>query len=200
MLIITRKRKKQVPKKKDYTKLYLSLIIVVIFIFSIATYLSIANNNNKQQEWGDAPDFTVTTLDHGKLTLSDHIGKIILIDFTAKNCGWCNEGGYDQYGNKIQGQIYELLDLYEQVGSDVVFISIDSWYHYETEDDLRDMKEGYGAEWYFAMDDAEIDISGSYEVEAIPKLVLIDKNGNVYYSNSGLDTKEQLLQEINKKI
>lgn len=203
MILITRKRNKNQPVKKDYTKVYLVLIVVSIIFFSGVIYLSIESKNPDEKEsWGDAPDFTLTTLDDETFTLSDNLGKVILIDFTAEKCTWCGEGGYDQFGNPIRGQIYELLDLYEEVGSEVVFISIDPWYAppiYETEDDLRSFKERYNSNWIYAMDNYEEDVAGNYQADSgIPKIILIDKNGNVYDSFSTLTSAGTLLNSINK--
>ena len=205
VISITRKRSGNIqPKKKDKTWIYITLTIVVIIVASVAIGISVMNKNPEKQ-WGDAPDFTLPTIDGGTFTLSDHLGEVILIDFTAENCGWCCEGGYDQYGVFRRGQIYELLDLYEEVGSEVVFISIDYWYgypRYETEENLRNVKEEYDAEWIFAMDNSEENVGDKYigAEEGIPKIVIIDKNGNIYNSFSGLTSKNTLIENINSCI
>jgi cytochrome oxidase Cu insertion factor (SCO1/SenC/PrrC family) len=187
-------------KKKDRTGLYVILIIIVMLIGTIAIYTSVINKNPQNgDQWGDAPDFTLTTLDGGTFTLSDNFGKVVLIDFTAENCKWCCEGD-SNYGMK--GQIYELLDLYEEVGSDVVFISIDPWYGYpvyETEENLRSLKERYNSNWIYAMDNSEQDVAGSYKADSgIPKIILINKDGNVYDSFPSLTAADTLLNSINE--
>jgi peroxiredoxin len=38
-----------------------------------------------------APDFTTTTIDGKKFTLSDHRGKVVMLQFTASWCGVCRK-------------------------------------------------------------------------------------------------------------
>ncbi|MCB9851193.1 MAG: redoxin domain-containing protein, partial [Phycisphaerales bacterium] len=119
-------------------------------------------------EGSDAPDFTVTTLDGTKITLSELRGKVVLIDFWATWCGPC------------VGEIPNLVATREAHGSrdDFVMLSI------SIEGDTARVKEFTEARklnWLQAVGDesgAE-DAAERYEVNAIPALFLINRDGKI---------------------
>ncbi|UCH72186.1 MAG: TlpA family protein disulfide reductase [Thermoplasmatales archaeon] len=188
---VTKNLKKSGISKNNNSRIIIILIIIFSIILIYTIYELTSPNSSLDNQWGSAPDFTLATLDGETFTLSEHLGKIILIDFTADNCYWCDEGG----------QMDELLTVYDEIGSETVMISIDPWYgypYYETESQLENFRDKYGAEWIFAMDNSEEDVAGKYGVYGIPKIVIIDKNGNVYYSFSALTFKESIINKINE--
>lgn len=79
--------------------------------------------------YGTVPDFSVTTFDNQKFTLSDYKGKVVLIDIMGVGCQPC-----------IQ-QMPELQKIKKERGDDITIISIDTYYQGETKEDVI---EAYG--------------------------------------------------------
>lgn len=162
-----------------------SLILLTIFIITIGgIYAStMPQESSSAKSWGDAPDFTLKTLEGDDFTLSDHFGKIILIDFMASWCSWCKP------------QMGELEEVLKEKGNEIIIVSVDVEKG-ETRDDLEGAFGDYLDKWTFVIDDYGQNVGSKYQVLGIPKLVIIDKEGNIYYSDSGLTQSEKLIEEI----
>jgi len=63
----------------------------IILVLCISFYVSNAQDNRGYiVKVGDiAPNFTIQTIDNKKFTLSDHLGKVIMLQFTASWCSVC---------------------------------------------------------------------------------------------------------------
>jgi len=83
--------------------------------------------NGSAHSLGTAPDFTLKTFDGETFTLSEHRGKVIILDFMAVRCPPCHQ------------QMPELHKVKLDKGDDVIILSIDvdAAYGYETEQDVR---------------------------------------------------------------
>ena len=130
------------------------------------------------ERWGDAPDFTLETLKGETIQLSDYLGTVILLDFMGVDCHPCFL------------LMHNLSDISKNY-TDIVMISIDV-YQYETEAYLQSYIDWFKAnlsidlDWNFGLDnDATIGKLYINEDEGVPKLVIIDKKGNVYYEMIG---------------
>ena len=77
---------------------------------------------------GPAPDFTLETFNGEIFTLSEHQGKVVILDIMAVRCPPCHQ------------QMPELHKVKEEKGDDIVILSInvDAAYGYETENDVRE--------------------------------------------------------------
>ena len=171
-------------KKSKMKKEYI-LVLVIVLLSTIAGCLE-----SSEKSWGDAPDFTLTTFDGETFTLSDHLGKVIVLDLMAVRCPPC------------ETQMIYLKELHDEVGDQVVIISIDvdGAYGYETEQDVREKFGDYVGIWTFAMDTKKANVGGKeeYRTGYIPTIVIIDTEGNVSYKSYGAHPTEILLEEINK--
>ena len=159
----------------------LSLIVLLVLLVSL-----LSGCFDSDGEWGDAPDFTLTTIDGETFTLSEQLGKIIIIDFMYVDCYPC------------QLEMAELKHVYEQFTDEIVMISVSVWWAEDKAAELQTFKDYYQAEWMFALDTTDEDATAKYNANAVPRIVIINKNGNVYNSWSGLTSKEKLIEEINK--
>ncbi|NIP34401.1 MAG: hypothetical protein GWN18_05625, partial [Thermoplasmata archaeon] len=63
---------------------------------------------------------------------------------------------------------------------------------------LRDYQREYGAEWRFAMDNEDQDFLTEFNVQTIPKIVVIDINGDVVFSESVVISADDLSDIINE--
>ncbi len=138
--------------------------------------------------WGDASDFTLITIDGETFNLSKQIGKIVVIDFMYVYCRPC------------QLQMSELKHLYEQFKDEIIMISVSVWWAEDEADDLEEFRDYYHAEWMFALDTTDEDVTTKYNAISVPRIIIVNKNGDIAYTSSGLVSSEVLTEEINKII
>ena len=167
-------------------KNFLTVLITIVLFFSVLTGCT------ELKTWGEAPDFTLKTLDGKTIKLSDFQGKVIILDFFGVDCPYC------------RSQMLILKQISENY-TDVVIISVDVYY-YETEEYLQSfidfVHEQYGIslDWYFGMD-SDGSIGQKYvKNSGVPRLVIIDKKGNIKYEKSGYTPYSDLAAELEKYI
>lgn len=117
-----------------------------------------------------APDFTLTSISGKKFSLSDHQGKVVVIDFMATWCGPCKT------------EMKHLKKVSSEYGEEVKLLSIDVDPS-ETEDTIEKFKQSFGAEWTFASGPK---VGTTYRVSGIPTLYVIGENGRISYKNVGI--------------
>jgi len=179
--------KKENIRKNNKLKMGIVVVffIIIVIIGGIYFYNMSQESSPSEGEWGDAPDFTLKTIEGNDFTLSEHIGKVIVLDFMTSWCGWCVP------------QMGELWEVLEEIGNEIIIVSVDVQIG-ETRDDLEEVFGDYLNKWTFVLDNNEQKVGNKYQVSGIPKLVIIDKEGNIYYSDSGLTQSENLIKEINR--
>ncbi|WP_316821927.1 TlpA disulfide reductase family protein [Pedobacter gandavensis] len=131
-----------------------------------------------------APDWELTNFATDvKETLAQHKGKIILLEFWIKNCGYCIEA---------VPKLNALNDYYGKNNFKIVAINTeDNRYNVGVFTDKHPMN-------YSVVYGDDPSINKKYGVAGFPTVVLIAKNGRVLYSGS-LDI-ETLKQLINKNL
>jgi peroxiredoxin len=130
-----------------------------------------------------ATDFALTDIYGQQFSLSDYLGKVVLIDFFATSCGPC------------QQEMPELKSLWQRSSSEqfiMISISVDD--SYVTDEVLLDFVKQYDMKWIVARD--SVGVSGRYEINAIPTLIIVDSNGYIAYSHVGVTMESTLTQEI----
>jgi thiol-disulfide isomerase/thioredoxin len=157
---------------------------LIVFLVLLSSLLS-GCFESSDRLWGDAPDFTLTTVDDETFNLSDNIGKIIVLDFMATWCVPC------------LSQMGELEEVVDEFGNDVLVVSIDLEKS-DTAEDVRDVFGNYVDKWTFVLDSQHENVGYKYQISVIPKIVIIDENGNIYNQWSGLTSKESLVEAISK--
>lgn len=124
-------------KKNTTLKGTFCLLVAILFLLpvnisivrsdidtSIASQFTFTKGNTFEDT--PAPDFTLIDIDGNNFTLSQHRGKVILIDFMATWCPLCHI------------QLSELTEVFSQVGDEIIMISIDIDLQ-ESEEDLRNL-------------------------------------------------------------
>ncbi|WP_130805550.1 TlpA family protein disulfide reductase [Senegalia massiliensis] len=144
--------------------------------------------NNEEEDIEDvvlergkpAPDFTLQTLSGEKASLSDYKGKIVLINFWATWCTYCDE------------EMPDLEKLYnENKDDDFVVLAVDVG---EEESLVRDYIEEGGYTFPVLLD-SDMKVSrNNYYVSAFPTSYFIDKEGNLIGAVPGMMTYPQMTQ------
>lgn len=149
------------------------VVVVIALLLTISFFIGCAENKS----WGDAPDFSLKTLKGENIRLSDFQGDIIVLDLMGVDCTYC---------------VYQMptLKSISENYTDIVIISVDV-YPYETEAYLQSLIDAFDRElgmkldWIFGMD-SDGSIAKNYVKDGgVPKVVIIDENGNIYHLFNG---------------
>jgi len=110
-----------------------------------------------------APDFTLTDLNGNRVSLSQFVGKPVVINFWATWCPPC------------RAEIPHLIEAYEREQGQVVFlaISVD-----EPERIVRDFVEEQGMPFIILLDDGG-KVASTYRVNSIPVTFFISRDGEI---------------------
>lgn len=129
-----------------------------------------------------APDFTVSTLDHGPFALAAQRGKPVVVFFTASYCEPCKP------------QMRALARIQQEVGADklgVLVLDVDPT---ETPADLRRLVRDLGSPPYpFALD-AVNRVTLAYGVRALDTKMFIDRSGVLADRVDGIPETDQQLR------
>jgi thiol-disulfide isomerase/thioredoxin len=128
-----------------------------------------------------AADWAATDIDGKPVKLSDFRGKVVVMDFWYRGCGWC------MYA---MPQVIKLSDDYKEKGLVVLGMNTDS-----DEKDARFVIDAMGMKY------ATIKATGipeKFGVQGFPTLIIIDQQGIVRDVHVGYSPK--LREEVGKKI
>ncbi len=114
-------------------------------------------------------DFEGVDLNGNRISLSDYKGKVIVVDFWATWCKPC----------KAEFPAYKELE--EKYGNDVHFVSVGIMCKEEA---WRKMAREEGFKNNMFISEEEMDQISKYEVNAIPRYFVIDKNFNLINENA----------------
>ena len=130
---------------------------------------------------GDAyRDFTVTLADGSTFTLSDHEGKVILLNFWATWCGPC------------VGEMPAFEELQETYGEDLVLLAVSSG---EDEETVKSFLEKNGYTFRVGLD-LDYTVFSLYPSEYIPYTVVIGTDGKVAVTHTGADDYDYYSQLV----
>lgn len=157
-----------------------SMIAAVILVVA---FLSGCTNRDDAAgaEQKEAPNFTLQDIEGRNVSLSDHKGKVVLIEFWATWCAPCRAS--------IPG-LERLYKAYGDKGFTVLAISLD----YGELDSVRQFRAEYGITYPVLQGTDEIAIK--YRVRSIPMLVLADRDGKVRNRYLGAADDDVLEKDI----
>jgi peroxiredoxin len=142
-------------------------LLSLVFVFlaaSLALGADGAAAGTKAQPRMTAPDFTLQDLSGKAWRLSDHRGKVVLIDFTTTWCPWCVKDipNLKRVSEKYRTQKFEFVAVYineskQKVGSFV-------------------QKNGIP---YRVLLDTDAKTAMQYQVRGVPTKVVVDRDGSI---------------------
>lgn len=138
----------------------------------------------KEEEWGNAPDFTLPKLGGGKFTLSTLKGKVIILNFWATRCPPCRKEIPD---------FIRLYKKYKDEGLEIVGACL------EDESAVRPFAEETGINYTLVF--AEQEIAREYGgIRYIPTTFIVDGNGDIAKKHVGWASRETFEEEIKKLL
>ncbi|GAW95796.1 MULTISPECIES: TlpA family protein disulfide reductase [Colwellia] len=141
-----------------------------LFNSLLVGFLLITTNVNALELGKLAPDFTLKSMAGINLNLTEQRGKIIVINFWASWCGPCR---------KEMPVLQKFYEKYQDLGVSVWGINV------EQENQAgRDFLADLNLTFPILFDDTNT-ISASYQVEAMPTTIIIDRDGVVRYAFKG---------------
>lgn len=175
-----RDRIEKIRSRKRVVRIVFVILLVAVVAFVIFDPFGGSMVGEK------APEFGLRDIDGNAFSLSDHRGEVVVLDLMATWCGPCIT------------QMGELKDIYNKYGrSQLVIMSIDVDTE-ETNAQLTQFKRDYGDDWIFARDTDGV--GNKYNVDSIPKIVIIDKEGRIAYEDEGVTSSSTLSSEIDKLL
>jgi len=137
----------------------------------------------KEIKWGNAPDFTVNTINNGTITLSQSSGKVIILNFWATWCPPCRAEIPD---------FIALYNKYKDKGVAIIGLSVD-----KREETVKKFIEENGINYPIGMGNEEI-VHNYGGISGIPTSFIIDREGNIKEKFIGLRSKEFFENTVKK--
>jgi peroxiredoxin len=134
-----------------------------------------------------APNFTLVDINGKQFSLSDHLGKVVFLDFFTTHCYYCIL------------EIEHLKGLYDEYSPDqfvILSISVDPYS--DTVQGLQSFAQQNDMTWTVARDTANV--AYRYGVSPIPHLVIVDAEGYKRHSHIGLTSESTLGSEIDSLV
>lgn len=184
-------------KKNKYHIIIIVLAVVLAAV--VLAYPLIARNGNATNTGSNnpsgsgsqgkqAPDFTALDMEGNKVSLSDYIGKPIVVNFWATWCGPCKmelpafENAYNEYGEEVTFLMVNMTDGERDTeGSVKAFIE----------------DNGYTFPVFF---DTKFSAASAYNVTGIPMTLYINADGTLADSHVGMIQEKALVKAIEELL
>lgn len=165
---------------------------------------AVAAGTNTAAVGQPSPDFELTGLDGAKAKLSDHRGKIVVLEWFNPDCPYVKNA--HSIGS-LKGLAKKMKETY---GDDLVWLAVNSGAEGKQghgDDTNRAGKEKYGID-YPILYDADGKVGKAYGATNTPHMYVIDKTGTLVYAgaldNTGSgdpeDAEPELINYVDKAL
>ena len=130
----------------------------------------------------ELPDFSAVAFDGTPVSFSDYRGKMVLLNFCAKWCGFCEPE---------MPHIKEAYAQYHQDGFNVIGVSLD-----ESEAELREFIQEHDIPWLQIFDGKgwESELARYFGINSVPSQWLIDRDGKILSVSTRSEQLGQLVK------
>jgi len=145
------------------------LVIAIVIVAAVLILKKIDGSRyvypeKKEEKAEKAPDFTATLLTGEEFTLSENLGKPVLVNFWATWCGPC------------VGEMPAFEQLKKDYGDKLVIVAVNCG---EKTEAVQGFVDENGYTFAFAIDEKAKISTNIYPTMSIPYTVLIDADGNI---------------------
>jgi peroxiredoxin len=166
-----------------FVKDYWSWALVLALLFYL--YRSVSPNIDLAAGEGAAPDFELAAFDGDTFRLSDHRGKVVVLNFWATWCPPC------------RAEIPGFVELQHEMRDEVVFVGISL--DQDGPDGVRSFAEARGINYPVGIDNGRIaHLYGG--ISTLPTTLLVDQQGVVRYRHTGLLLKRALQKALEEMV
>jgi peroxiredoxin len=151
-------------KREFYNKIIVLLVMVMPWVV-------LSPPASAELVAGEAPNFTLKSQRGDNLKLSEHRGEVVMLNFWATWCDACRQG---------MPTLNEMYQLYRDEGFTLFSINIEEDMR-KVNNELRKMEVTFPV-----LFDVTHEVSKAYEVDDIPSVYIIDRDGNLRYVHHGL--------------
>ncbi len=130
----------------------------------------------------EAPSFTLTSIDGTTFSSKDYSGKVVVLTLIAPECNECNEEMLE---------LKQLREAYPDIA--IITVSVDPL---ETDEDLRDFKKKYKADWLFARDTDNLFSKYQGYIAATPTIVIITPDRYISFREAEVVPLEDLMSAV----
>lgn len=172
---------------------------LVLFILGVSTMLGCSKEVSKRPEegeapglseetpakpdqWGDAPDFTLPSLDRGQFTLSSLRGKVIVLNFWGSWCPPCRR------------EIPDFISFYNEYrdqGVEIVGVALER----DEGVAVRSFVKKNGINYIVVIGDQTV-VRKYGGIRAVPTTFVIGRSGNIQQKHVGAIDKKTLEKDI----
>lgn len=132
-------------------------------------------------EGNQAPDFRLEALDGSRISLQDHQGEVVLVNFWATWCAPCRD------------EIPDIEAVYQARRDDgFVVLGVNS---HETRGAIQPFVEELGVSYPILIDETGR-VEKTYRPVGLPMSVLVDQDGIIQVRHVGLLTRDQLQEYL----
>jgi peroxiredoxin len=118
-----------------------------------------------------APDFTLRGMDGKNLRLQEQRGRVVMINFWATWCAPCRQE---------MPHLAKLYDKYRGSGFELLAVNVD-----EEQPKAIGLAQKLNLKFPVLFDGEKKQVSGLYDLKAMPSTVIIDRDGRVRYVHRG---------------
>ena len=137
-----------------------------------------AQTTTEEQQYPQAPDFSLTDLEGNKVSLSDYRGKVVVLDFWATWCPPCRKG------------IPDFVEMQQEYGEDkFVVLGINLDRGQDVGPMVEEFAKNYNINYPVLYHNQQI-VMAYGGIQSIPTTFVVDQNGKVRQGVVGYRPKE----------